>query len=216
MVNKTYLILSYLGPAAPVVPGARQRNPRPAVLRPPTPAPNPDHQWPAEDQLTPFELLSHKRARGKLCNKSGAAIRELIQDSVPSKDNLQVWSRTPRPGAPDIVNPDPLPEAGHPNPEAIQDLLIPEDYFYALIDDQIFELILLHTNAIRSEVPNVVPAHPFYGGRWLGNSRQSCDICMRSGNLTTKDICESQRCGNKPVCKWHSFILCQRCFYNLH
>ena len=71
-------------------------------------------------------------------------------------------------------------------------------------------------NAIRSEAPNVVPVHPFYGGRWLGNSRQSCDICTRVGNRTTKDICESQRCGNKPVCKWHSVILCQRCFYNLH
>ena len=193
------LILSYLGPAAPVVPGARRRNPRPAVLRPPTPAPNPDHQWPAEDQLTPFELLSHKRARGKLCNKSGAAIRELIQDSVPSKDNLQVWSRIPRPGAADIVNPAPVLE-----PALAAAAWLPHVAPLAV------------NNAIRSEAPNVVPVHPFYGGRWLGNSRQSCDICTRVGNRSTKDICESQRCGNKPVCKWHSVILCQRCFYNLH
>ena len=57
------------------------------------------------------------------------------------------------------------------------------------------------------------PLSAFLGGRWLSTIKKKCSFCHGSATYSGKNLCESPRCQHKPVCVFHSVILCQECLY---
>ena len=113
--------------------------------------------------------MSHKRARGPLCNKSGLPVRVLRQASVMSKDNTNEWHSSPKADMPDIILPPRCPGVGHPNTREISDCTKMEDFFFKLFSEDILEHIVQMTNmemhyvkTVRSNMSEATQKMPVY------------------------------------------------------
>ena len=93
------------------------------------------------------------------------------------------------------IDEQPQPQAAHP---PWLPLVVPDAVPGAHRDDPKFVLR-----------PN---EHQFLGGRWLDSARQRCKMCPSRRNWSGRGRCESPACGHRPICNFHSVILCQIVF----
>ena len=142
------------GPAGPVGQNQVPRRRAPGLQDLGNP-PYPGHRFTNPDLLHTFEKMSHKRARGPLCNKSGPPVRVLRQASVMSQDGSNEWHNSPAAGTPDIILPPRCPVDGHPNEEEISGITEMEGFFFALFSEDILEHIVEMTNLEMHNVKTV-------------------------------------------------------------